>query len=234
MLKIITLTLILLCMSLATRGQAAADSTLLELATADTETSAAETKKLEAESRQPPRAGEQRILGKIEFLDAKKNYVILIDKEGKLFTFDFTRSMTATELLPAGTRQVPVHQIPRGSSADVRYRMAGDNKVLTKIEFKKTPVVDTGNDQLKGDKQMQGDIGLVDTAKNYLVLVTKEGTLVPFNFARDFTATQLTSSGPRKVSMNDLGIRSSVSIEYRTEGPKNFITKIEFREPYSQ
>ncbi|HEY2990616.1 MAG TPA: hypothetical protein VGL11_23070 [Candidatus Binatia bacterium] len=112
--------------------------------------------------------------------------------------------------------------------------MAGDKKVLTKIEFKKTPVVDTGDKQIKGDKQIQGDIGLVDTEKNYLVLVTKEGTLVPFDFARELTATQLTSSGSRKVGMNALGIRSSVSIEYRTAGPKNLITKIEFREPYSQ
>jgi Skp family chaperone for outer membrane proteins len=321
MVKIITFTLILLCMPFATQGQdktslsvqdienllasgltqarvaelvgergvnfevtteirerlekAGADNSLLEAvertSSADAKTRAAETKKLEQEETfkeadrrkveserqgsdegnkrsrkqlrqsettqqqvETRRAGDQKILGNIELLDSKKNYLILIDKEGKLFTFDFNRSMMATEVLSSGTRQVPLYQIPLRSSASVGYRMVGDKKVLTRIEFRAPAAVTADKKTETGDKKIQGDIGLVDVEKNQLILVTKEGELVTLYFPRELAATQLTSSGPRNVAMNALGIRSSVSIEYRTEGLKNLITKIEFREPYSQ
>ena len=89
-----------------------------------------------------------------------------------------------------------------------------------------------GDDAKKGEEpakakaeKVAGDIGLLDTEKNYMIVVTKEGKLVTLDFN---TKTKVTEIKETKVKMTDVGLGSSASIEYVTKGEKNFLTKMEF------
>jgi hypothetical protein len=74
-------------------------------------------------------------------------------------------------------------------------------------------------------EKVAGDIGLLDTEKNYMIVVTKEGKLVTLDFN---TKTKVTEIKETKVKMTDVGLGSSASVEYVTKGEKNFLTKMEF------
>lgn len=89
-----------------------------------------------------------------------------------------------------------------------------------------------GDDAKKGAEpakakaeKVAGDIGLLDTEKNYMIVVTKEGKLVTLDFN---TKTKVTEIKETKVKMNDVGLGSSASVEYVSKGEKNFLTKMEF------
>ena len=70
-----------------------------------------------------------------------------------------------------------------------------------------------------------GDIGLLDTEKNYMIVVTKEGKLITLDFT---TKTKVTEIRESQVKMADVGLGSSANVEYTTKGEKNFLTKMEF------
>jgi hypothetical protein len=74
-------------------------------------------------------------------------------------------------------------------------------------------------------EKVSGDIGLLDTEKNYMIVVTKEGKLVTLDFNAKTKATEIKET---KVKMADVGLGSSANIEYVTKGEKNFLTKMEF------
>jgi hypothetical protein len=74
-------------------------------------------------------------------------------------------------------------------------------------------------------EKVAGDIGLLDTEKNYMIVVTKEGKLITLDFN---TKTKVTEIKETKVKMNDVGLGSSASVEYVTKGEKNLLTKMEF------
>ena len=74
-------------------------------------------------------------------------------------------------------------------------------------------------------EKVAGDIGLLDTEKNYLIVVTKEGKLITLDFN---TKTKVTEIKESKVKMSDVGLGSSANVEYVTKGEKNFLTKMEF------
>ena len=74
-------------------------------------------------------------------------------------------------------------------------------------------------------EKVVGDIGLLDTEKNYMIVVTKEGKLVTLDFNAKTKATEIKES---KVKMGDVGLGSSAVVEYTTKGEKNFLTKMEF------
>lgn len=76
----------------------------------------------------------------------------------------------------------------------------------------------------KADK-VSGDIGLLDTEKNYMIVVTKEGKLITLDFN---TKTKVTEMKETKVKMADVGLGSSANVEYVTKGEKNFLTKMTF------
>jgi hypothetical protein len=78
--------------------------------------------------------------------------------------------------------------------------------------------------KVKAEK-VSGDIGLLDTEKNYMIVVTKEGKLVTLDFNTKTKATEIKES---KVKMSDVGLGSSASVEYVTKGEKNFLTKMQF------
>jgi hypothetical protein len=74
-------------------------------------------------------------------------------------------------------------------------------------------------------EKVAGDIGLLDTEKNYMIVVTKEGKLVTLDFN---AKTKVTEIKETKVKMTDVGLGSSANVEYVTKGEKNFLTKMQF------
>jgi hypothetical protein len=74
-------------------------------------------------------------------------------------------------------------------------------------------------------EKVAGDIGLLDTEKNYMIVVTKEGKLVTLDFNTKTKATEIKET---KVKMADVGLGSSAQVEYVTKGEKNVLTKMQF------
>ena len=74
-------------------------------------------------------------------------------------------------------------------------------------------------------EKVAGDIGLLDTEKNYMIVVTKEGKLITLDFNSKTKTTEIKET---KVKMTDVGLGSSANVEYVTKGEKNFLTKMQF------
>jgi hypothetical protein len=74
-------------------------------------------------------------------------------------------------------------------------------------------------------EKVAGDIGLLDTEKNYMIVVTKDGKLVTLDYT---TKTKVTELKPSQAKMSDIGLGSKASVEYIKKGEKNYLTKIEF------
>jgi hypothetical protein len=72
----------------------------------------------------------------------------------------------------------------------------------------------------------RGDVGLLDTEKNYLILVTKEGKLITLDFDNKTKVTQITPT-PGKIA--DIGLGSSATVTYTTQKDKNVATSLEFK-----
>ena len=75
-------------------------------------------------------------------------------------------------------------------------------------------------------EKVAGDIGLLDTEKNYMIVVTKEGKLITLDYNSKTKAQEIKET---KVKMADVGLGSAANVEYVTKGDKNFLTKMEFR-----
>jgi hypothetical protein len=81
----------------------------------------------------------------------------------------------------------------------------------------------------KGEKakaeKVSGDIGLLDTEKNYLIVVTKDGKLVTVDFDQK---TKVIELKPSNAKMSDIGLGSSASVQYTKKGEKNYLSSVEF------
>lgn len=73
--------------------------------------------------------------------------------------------------------------------------------------------------------KVAGDIGLLDTEKNYMIVVTKEGKLVTIDYN---AKTKVTALVPSKAKMSDIGLGSAASVQYMDKGGKNYLTAIEY------
>jgi hypothetical protein len=74
--------------------------------------------------------------------------------------------------------------------------------------------------------KVAGDVGLLDTEKNYLILVTKEGKLVTLDFDAKTKATQI---DPTPAKIADVGLGSSAVVQYTKDGEKNIASSVEFK-----
>jgi len=74
-------------------------------------------------------------------------------------------------------------------------------------------------------EKVAGDIGLLDTEKNYMIVVTKDGKLITLDFNAKTKATEIVET---KVKMGEVGLGSSANVEYVTKGEKNFLSKMTF------
>ena len=89
----------------------------------------------------------------------------------------------------------------------------------------KAPPAAKAPEKAKATK-LAGDIGLLDTEKNYMILVTKEGKLVTIDFDAKTKATQIT---PTPSKMGEIGLGSSATVTYEKAKDKNLATGIEFK-----
>ena len=74
-------------------------------------------------------------------------------------------------------------------------------------------------------EKVSGDIGLLDTEKNYMIVVTKEGKLVTVDYNQKTKVTELKAGNAK---MSDIGLGSAASVQYSKKGEKNYLTTIEF------
>jgi len=95
--------------------------------------------------------------------------------------------------------------------------LAQEKKIEKKTEEKKA-------EKAKAEK-VAGDIGLLDTEKNYMIVVTKDGKLVTIDYNQKTKVTELQE---KPAKMADIGLGSAATVEYTKKGDKNFISKIEF------
>ena len=75
-------------------------------------------------------------------------------------------------------------------------------------------------------EKARGDVGLLDTEKNYMILVTKEGKLITLDFTEK---TKVTMLEEKPVKMGEVGLGSSADVEFESKEDKKVVTKIEFR-----
>jgi hypothetical protein len=73
--------------------------------------------------------------------------------------------------------------------------------------------------------KIAGDVGLLDTEKNYLIIVSKEGKLVTIDFDPKFQPVEKT---PHPAKMADVGLGSSAVVQYTKQGDKNVATSVEY------
>ena len=73
--------------------------------------------------------------------------------------------------------------------------------------------------------KIAGDVGLLDTEKNYMIIVTKEGKLVTVDFDPKFQPTQRELK-PAKIA--DIGLGSAATVVYTKEGDKSIASSIEY------
>ena len=87
-----------------------------------------------------------------------------------------------------------------------------------------------GEKKAEGEKakaeKAKGDVGLLDTEKNYMILVTKEGKLITLDFDQK---TKVTALEEKDVKMGEVGLGSAADVEYVTKGEQKVVTKMEFR-----
>lgn len=72
----------------------------------------------------------------------------------------------------------------------------------------------------------RGDVGLLDTEKNYMILVTKDGKLVTLDFDGK---TKVTKVVPTPGKMADVGLGSSAVVTYTKSGAKNVASGLEYK-----
>jgi hypothetical protein len=73
--------------------------------------------------------------------------------------------------------------------------------------------------------KIAGDVGLLDTEKNYMIIVTKDGKLVTIDYDAKFQPTMRTPT-PSKIA--DIGLGSSATVQYTKQGDKNVASSIEY------
>lgn len=74
-------------------------------------------------------------------------------------------------------------------------------------------------------QKVAGDVGLLDTEKNYMIVVTKEGKLVTIDYNQKTKVTELKE---KPAKMADIGLGASAAVEFTKKGEKNVLSKIEF------
>jgi len=73
--------------------------------------------------------------------------------------------------------------------------------------------------------KLAGDVGLLDTEKNYMIIVTKEGKLVTVDYDPKFQPIQREFK-PAKIA--DIGLGSAATVVYTKDGDKSIASSIEY------
>jgi major membrane immunogen (membrane-anchored lipoprotein) len=104
--------------------------------------------------------------------------------------------------------------------------------ILCALSLTSPILAQEGEKKAEGEKaekakaeKVSGDIGLLDTEKNYMIVVTKEGKLVTVDFDQKTKVTELKA---KDAKMADIGLGSSATVQYTKKGEKNYVSGIEF------
>lgn len=73
--------------------------------------------------------------------------------------------------------------------------------------------------------KIAGDVGLLDTEKNYMIIVTKEGKLVTIDYDAKFQPLKRTFENSK---VGNIGLGSSATVTYTKQGDKNIATNIQY------
>ena len=107
------------------------------------------------------------------------------------------------------------------AKTDAKAEAKGDAKAAAKGEAK-----GEAKDEAKtAATKLAGDVGLLDTEKNYMIVVTKEGKLVTVDYDAKFQPIQREMKAAK---VADIGLGSAATVLYVKEGDKNIATSIEF------
>ena len=75
-------------------------------------------------------------------------------------------------------------------------------------------------------EKARGDVGLLDTEKNYMIIVTKEGKLITLDFDQK---TKVTQVNPTPAKIEDIGLGSSATVTYTQQSDKNVASGLEYK-----
>ena len=75
-------------------------------------------------------------------------------------------------------------------------------------------------------EKASGDVGLLDTEKNYMILVTKDGKLITLDFDQKTKVTKFT---PAPSKMADIGLGTSAIVTHTKQGIKNVASGVEYK-----
>ena len=89
----------------------------------------------------------------------------------------------------------------------------------------KAPAEKAGEKAPAKATKLAGDIGLLDTEKNYMIIVTKEGKLVTIDYDAKFEPTQKEFVDTK---IADIGLGSSATVQYTKQGEKSIASNIEY------
>ena len=128
-----------------------------------------------------------------------------------------SKTSSAKPAAPAEAKPQPAEKAP--AKAEAKAETKGEKKAEAKAETK-------GEEAKAKAEKVKGDVGLLDTDKNYLILVTKEGKLITLDLYQKSKATMLEE---KPAKMSDVGLGSAADVEYVTKGEKKIVTKMEFK-----
>ena len=90
--------------------------------------------------------------------------------------------------------------------------------------FVATPVMAQQKRKAKALK-VSGNVGLLDTEKNYMIIVTKQGKLITAEFSNK---TKFTKLVPAKVKMSDINLGQAATVSYVKQGGKNVAVSVDY------
>jgi hypothetical protein len=143
-----------------------------------------------------------------------------------IFTLATIGSVSAVLALSACSTQeeMPAKPAPAAKTAPAAPAAKAEAKEAKETTDSKAPG-EKAPEKAKATK-VAGDVGLLDTEKNYMILVTKEGKLVTIDFDPKTKATQI---DPTPAKIADVGLGSSAVVVYEQAGEKNVATSLEYK-----
>lgn len=108
----------------------------------------------------------------------------------------------------------------------MQFKAVGGSALLLALAVALPAVAQEKKAEKAKAEKVAGDIGLLDTEKNYMIVVTKEGKLVTIDYNQKTKVTEMKAS-PAK--MSDIGLGSAAAAEYTKKGDKNYLSNIEFK-----
>jgi hypothetical protein len=137
--------------------------------------------------------------------------------------FSITTAAAVTMLLTISSCSTQEERLTKSAAVPPAKAEA---KAPAKAEAKSDAKAEAKDEAKAKVEKVKGDVGLLDTEKNYLILVTKEGKLITVDFDAKSKATEIVPT-PGKIA--DVGLGSTATVTYVKEKDKNIATGLEYK-----